>query len=82
MNDLFKFLASFNGRIARVVAGVVLVILGLLIGGTVGWIIVIIGLVPLVAGALDVCVFAPLFGLAFRGADLRAELEQKSDQPQ
>lgn len=82
MNDLFRFLASMNGRIARGVAGVVLVILGLLIGGTLGWIIVIVGLLPLAAGVFDFCVFAPLFGLAFRGPDLRAELEKKSDQPQ
>ncbi len=79
MNDLFRFLASFNGRIARAAAGVVLIIVGLLIGGTVGWIVVIIGLVPLVAGVLDVCVFAPLFRLPFRGVDLRAALEKKPE---
>lgn len=76
MNGLFRFLASTNGRIARVVAGVVLIVVGIAaIGGTAGWVVAIIGLVPLLAGAFDVCVFAPLFGRAFKGDDLRSGLE-------
>ena len=78
MNALFSFLASQNGRITRAVAGIVLIVIGLLVGGTVGWIIVIVGLVPLLAGLLDFCVLAPLFGLPFRGPDLRSDLERKA----
>jgi len=65
------------GRLARVVAGIVLIIVGLvLVKGTGGWILAIIGLVPLAAGLLDRCVFAPLFGLPFGGPALRKAVEK------
>jgi hypothetical protein len=72
MNSLFAFLASSNGRIVRAIAGIVLVVLGLLvINGTGGIIVAIIGLVPLAAGVFDSCVFAPLAKLPFNGVALR-----------
>jgi hypothetical protein len=75
MNALFSFLASSAGRIVRIVAGVVLIVVGIwLVQGTWGWILAIIGLVPLLAGLFDRCVFAPLAGLPFGGADLRRRL--------
>lgn len=77
MDAVFNFLASQNGRYARIVAGIALVLIGLLVGDTPGWILVIVGLVPLLAGVFDVCVFAPLFGLAFKGTDLRAALRKR-----
>jgi hypothetical protein len=72
---LIKFLASNPvGRGVRIVAGIVLVIVGLLvIGGTAGIIVAVIGLVPLLAGVFDVCVFAPLFGASFYGPKIRGE---------
>jgi hypothetical protein len=72
---LIKFLASNPvGRGVRIVAGIVLVVVGLLvIGGTAGIIVAVIGLVPLLAGIFDVCVFAPLFGLSFYGKRIRGE---------
>ena len=81
MKSLFKFLASRNGRIIRIVVGAILVLLGLFVdfnpGGTgigaVGIILIIVGLIPLLAGIFDVCVFAPLFGRPFSGKKLRAE---------
>jgi len=74
MNPFIAFMASTNGRIARIVAGVVLIALGLLIlGGTVGIIVAVIGAVPLLAGLFDFCVFAPLFGLPLSGPEIRAK---------
>jgi hypothetical protein len=72
---LIEFLASNPvGRGVRIVAGIVLVIVGLLaIGGTAGIIVAVIGLVPLLAGVFDVCVFAPLFGASFYGPKIRGE---------
>jgi hypothetical protein len=52
---------------ARIVAGNVFVLAGAVIGGA-GWVLAIVGLVPLLAGALDVCMFAPLFRMPFSGA--------------
>lgn len=68
-----KFMSSKAGRIARIVAGVALVVIGIMIGGA-GWVLAIVGLVPLAAGALDICLFAPLFKQPLKGADVRAKL--------
>ncbi|MEZ5215405.1 MAG: DUF2892 domain-containing protein [Ilumatobacteraceae bacterium] len=63
-------MASSNGRIARIVAGVVLIILGFVIGGG-GIVLSLIGLVPLIAGATDTCLLAPLFKQPMKGAEIR-----------
>lgn len=69
--SLINFLATSNGRMVRIVAGVALVIIGLLLGGTGGIILAIVGLVPLLAGIFDFCVFAPLFKAPFSGKAIR-----------
>jgi hypothetical protein len=76
MKAIFRFLASSAGRLVRAVAGLILIVVGIaLVGGVVGWILAIVGLVPLAAGVFDRCVFAPLFGLPFAGPSLRQTLE-------
>jgi hypothetical protein len=76
MKAIFRFLASSAGRMVRAVAGLALIVLGLaVVGGVAGWILAIVGLVPLLAGVLDRCVFAPLFGLPFAGPRLRETLK-------
>ena len=73
MNPFVKFMASPAGRITRIVAGILLVVLGLLvIAGVGGIILAIVGLVPLLAGLFDFCVFAPLFGAPLSGPKIRA----------
>ena len=42
------------------------------VGGTSGIVLAVVGLVPLLAGVLDVCLFAPLFGAPLKGTDVRA----------
>jgi hypothetical protein len=72
MNPFISFMASTSGRILRVVAGIALVAWGLLgLGGTTGIVVAVVGLVPLLAGLLDFCVFAPLFGLPLSGPKIR-----------
>ncbi len=78
MNAFFRFIASPVGRGIRALAGIALIVIGLgLVQGTVGWILAIVGLVPLGAGVFDKCVFAPLFGLPFAGPSLRQAVEQR-----
>jgi hypothetical protein len=73
MNPFVKFMASTAGRITRIVAGLVLIALGLLVmNGVGGYIVAIIGAVPLLAGVFDFCVFAPLFGAPLSGPKIRA----------
>ena len=78
MKGFFRFIASSTGRVVRAAAGAVLILVGLLlVRGTGGWILAIVGLVPLAAGLFDWCVFAPLFGLPFVGPSLRRAVEDK-----
>jgi predicted cobalt transporter CbtA len=78
MKALFGFLASSIGRVVRILVGLALILVGLFfIEGPVSWVVEMVGLVPLLAGVFDVCVFAPLFGLPFVGSRLRQALEGK-----
>jgi len=80
MNAFFGFIASPAGRLARIIAGLALILIGLLaLGGIWGWILAIVGLVPLLAGLFDRCVFAPLFGLPFVGHSLRQALRGRGE---
>ncbi len=73
MNPFVAFMASTAGRITRVVAGIALIVWGLLgLGGTPGVIVAIVGALPLVAGLFDFCVFSPLFGGPLSGPKIRA----------
>jgi hypothetical protein len=77
MKAFFRFIASPAGRWIRAVAGLVLIVIGLVVvKGAGGWILAVVGLVPLAAGILDRCVFAPLFGLPFVGSRLRQAVEE------
>jgi hypothetical protein len=59
--SLITFMSSTTGRLVRAFAGVALIVVGLVLGG--GWIALsVIGLIPLAAGALNVCLLAPLLG--------------------
>jgi TRAP-type uncharacterized transport system fused permease subunit len=81
MDGVFSFLAGSTGRIVRIVAGVVLVVIGIFVTrGALSWVLVIVGLVPLLAGLFDRCVFAPLFGLPFVGPSLREALQKRAKQ--
>ena len=73
MNPFIRFMVSTAGRITRIVAGIVLVFWGLTgLSGAVGISVAMIGLVPLLAGLFDFCVFAPLFGFPLSGPRIRA----------
>ncbi len=56
MTGLVNFMNTTAGRALRVVLGLVLIYAGLaMVGGTVGWIIAIIGLVPIAMGVYGHC---------------------------
>ena len=72
-----SFMSSATGRILRMLVGLVLIGWGVFLAVaastiTIGIILVVVGLLPLMAGLTDVCVFAPLFGAPFSGAKVRA----------
>ena len=71
-----KFMASTLGRAVRIIAGVALIVIGLAAGGTGGIVLAIVGLVPLVAGSVDICLIsALLFGTPLQGDKIRAALK-------
>lgn len=72
MNPFVKFMASTTGRLVRIIAGIALVLIGLFgIRGTGGIVVAVVGVLPLVAGLFDFCVFAPLFGAPLSGPKIR-----------
>lgn len=68
-----QFMASAAGRIVRIIAGALILYWGYTKWGTAaGTILVIIGLIPFLAGVFDVCVITALAGGPFVGRKIRA----------
>jgi hypothetical protein len=73
MNPLVKFMASMPGRIVRIAVGAALLLWGFMgLEATTGIVVMVIGLIPLLAGLFDVCLIAPLFGAPLSGVRIRA----------
>ena len=67
---LARFLATPAGRLLRIVAGIVLIAVGLfVVRGTVGVVIAAAGLIPISAGVFNLCLLAPLLGSPLHGRD-------------
>lgn len=69
-----RFIVSPAGRGLRILAGGSLILLGAAQATpTARWGLIAAGLVPLLAGAGDLCLFAPLFGGSLSGEDVREQ---------
>ena len=87
MNDrdaTADWLLSVHGRIARIVAGSLLIILGLgIIGGFFGVLLLIIGAIPIASAAYGTLLIGPLperpEGQGPRTKDIRAEDESPTE---
>lgn len=70
-----KFMTSNKGRAARVIAGLVILTVGLaVVQGTLGLTLALIALVPVSGGVFDFCLVGVALGYPFRGADARQKL--------
>lgn len=68
-----QFIASGPGRLIRIVAGLGLIGWGYsLLPGVTGGVLMAVGLVPLAAGLLDLCLLSPLLGGPLSGRRIRA----------
>jgi hypothetical protein len=73
MNPFVFFMVSRTGRLVRIVAGLALLLWGRFgLSGMTALVVALIGVVPLIAGIFDFCVFAPLFGAPLSGFKIRA----------
>lgn len=71
-----KFMSSGLGRRLRIVVGLALIVIGLFsVGGAGGILLAVVGTLPLLAGLMDVCLFAPLFGAPLKGAEVRVKIQ-------
>ena len=71
-SDFARFVNSPAGRITRLVAGIALIVWGYLLLDTgSGLVLIVIGLIPLVAGAFDLCLVSALLGGPISGARVR-----------
>ena len=58
-----RFINSPAGRIVRIAAGIILIVWGFIHPDTVtGIVLIILGLVPFAAGAIDLCLISALLG--------------------
>ena len=64
-----SWLAGSAGRIARVVLGAALIIVGVAIGGVVGVIVALVGLVPVGLGMSNRCLISKAIGAPWKGQD-------------
>lgn len=66
-----RWMASPFGRGVRIVLGLLLIAWGIGgVGGPKGWSIAVGGMLPLILGIINGCLFAPLLRVPFKGADL------------
>jgi hypothetical protein len=71
-SDLSKFLNSPAGRIFRIVAGIVFIVVGYVYRAhTLGVLSMVWGIFPLSAGALDICYISAVLGGPLSGAKIR-----------
>jgi len=67
-NAFACFMARPAGRLLRIVAGLALIAWGWTMRGTtMGTVLMIVGVVPILAGVLNVCLLAPIIGAPFSG---------------
>lgn len=64
------WMAKPAGRILRIVAGLVLIGAGLYFQGVWGYVVAIVGVVPVLAGIFNFCLIAPILGAPFRPRSL------------
>ena len=68
MDALISFLQSTYGRMLRVMLGLGVIMVGILfLHGTAGFLVAVIGLIPIFTALSGVCVIGPLFGYTFEG---------------
>lgn len=65
-----RFMATPAGRIIRIVLGIAIIWVGLaFVDKPLGYVLEFIGLAPLIAGIMNICLVGPLIGAPLKGQD-------------
>lgn len=73
-----KFMTSPQGRLIRIIMGIVLMSVGLfIVKGTPGIILAVVALVPIAGGVLDFCMVGLVLGYPFSGKNARERIAEK-----
>jgi hypothetical protein len=73
--QIVKFLTSGMGRGARIVMGIVIMMVGVLVvQGNVGTVIAIVALIPIAGGLFDFCLLGFALGYPLKGDEARKKL--------
>ena len=73
-----KFMISIRGRMARVIAGLIILSLGVfVVQGALGVVLAIVALVPIAGGLFDFCTAGVALGYPFKGSEARQQLAGK-----
>lgn len=62
-----EWMSKPAGRILRIVAGLILIGVGLYFQTFWGYVVAVVGVVPVLAGLFNFCLIAPALGGPFRG---------------
>jgi hypothetical protein len=76
MNGFVGFMQSWVGRLLHIVAGLALIGVGLFVmQGAWEYVVAAIGLIPLFAGVVGICLLTPLFGYTLAGEPRQAHIQ-------
>ena len=65
-----RFMATPTGRILRVILGVVIIWIGVMATKPFGYVLELVGLIPIAAAALNWCLIGPMIGAPLKASDL------------
>lgn len=68
--EFARFMATPAGRILRIVLGIVIIWIGVVSPKPFGYVLEVIGLIPIIAGVLNLCLIGPLIGAPLKASDL------------
>lgn len=70
--SLVQYLSTPVGRFIRIVLGLNLIWIGAyVLGKPEGYILQMVALIPMLLGAFNICLIAPLFGAPMKGSELQ-----------
>ena len=76
--QIVKFMTSGMGRGARIVLGIVIMLVGLLVvQGTIGTVMAVVALIPIAGGLFDFCLLGFAMGYPLNGVEARKKLAGK-----